>query len=435
MLLFLLYPWSSSAFPASIQWEAQEMPRSRVSDRNAMHLLKVFLTVSLCFCAALATAQDDPPEQPIVVGYFPQWGIHKGFFVKNLISPDADLMLDQINYSQGHIVGNQCAIGDPDADLNYTFSEDDSVDGTADTPQTPLRGNFHQLQELKSAYPDVKILISLEGNANLFAEAAQPANRRSFVASCIRRFIEGKFAEGMEAPGLFDGIDIDWEYPLKADRFNFIALLGEFRRQLNAAGSNLLLTVAMGDNRVTYQHLDMAAVSLYVDQVGIMNYDYSGPWSKRTGLIAPLYSSPGDPEKSNDVDSTIRGYQDAGVPESKILLGLPFYAYSWNQVSPVNHGLFQLGQPSRNDIPYHDILSLQSKFTEYRDPKSLAPWLFDGNTFWTYDDETSIGAKLKYTTEQELHGVMIWELSGDTEDGDLLRMISEQFKNQTRETP
>jgi chitinase len=232
----------------------------------------------------------------------------------------------------------------------------------------------------------------------------------------------------VEAPGLFDGIDLDWEYPKEIDKFNFIALLGEFRRQLNAAGPDLLLTVAMGDNRATYQHLDMGAVALYVDQVGIMNYDYSGPWSKITGLVAPLYSSLGDPQKAGDVASTIRGYEGAGVPASKILLGLPFYAYSWNQVSPGNHGLFQAGEPSRADLPYSYILSIHSKFTEYRDPKSLAPWLYDGNTFWTYDDEVSIGAKLKYANQEALHGLMIWELSGDTSDGRLLKIISEQFR-------
>ncbi|MGA3350429.1 MAG: glycosyl hydrolase family 18 protein [Candidatus Sulfotelmatobacter sp.] len=218
-------------------------------------MLKVLLTVSLCACALLATAQDDDadPGPPIVVGYFPQWGIRKQFFVKNLISPENTFLLDQINYSQGHIVNNQCAIGEPDADLNYSFSADDSVDGTADTPQMALRGNFHQLQELKHRYPQIKIVMSLEGNASSFAEAAQPAIRAGFVASCIKKFIEGKFADGIEAPGLFDGIDIDWEYPKEVDKFNFIALLGEFRRQLNAAAPNLLLTVAMGDNRVTYR--------------------------------------------------------------------------------------------------------------------------------------------------------------------------------------
>jgi chitinase len=405
-----------------------------------MRSMKVLLVIGLCACALLAMAQDgddedSDPGQPIVVGYFPGWAIHKHYLVKNLISSEDTLLLDQINYSQGHIVNNQCAIADPDADLNFYYSSDESVDGVADSPQMRLRGNFHQLLELKRKYPQVKIVISLEGNASSFAEAAQPANRVSFVSSCIKRFIDGNFADGIQVPGLFDGIDIDWEYPKEIDKFNFIALLGEFRRQLNAAGPNHLLTVAMGDGRITYEHLDMEAVSLYVDQVGIMNYDYSGPWSHRTGLIAPLYSSPGDPEKDNDVDSTIRGYRAAGVPESKMLLGLPFYAYSWSEVSPDNNGLFQMGKPSRIEAQYNAILELKDDFTTYRDPKSMAPWLFDGETFWTFDDEVSITAKLKYAMQQDLHGVMIWELSGDTTDGKLLRTISGQFRNSTRETP
>ncbi len=396
-----------------------------------MRLLKFLLVVCLCSCGWLASAQDDSsPDQPIVVGYFPQWGIHKRFFVKNLVSQGAMRMLDQINYSQGHIdADNECAIADPNADLNYSFSAEDSVDGTADTPEMVLRGNFHQLQELKRLYPDIKIVISLEGDPKLFAEAAQPANRFAFVASCIHKFIEGNFAEGIEAPGLFDGIDLDWEYPGDDDQYNFLALLSEFRRQLDAAGPDLRLTVAMGDFGAAYQHLDMETVSWYVDQVGVMNYDYGGPWSKRTGLVAPLYSSPGDVGKGGDVASTIQGYKEAGVPASKILLGLPFYAYSWKNVSPINHGLYQMGEPMRDDFPYSHIVSLLTQFTTYRDPKSMAPWLFDGSTFWTYDDETSIGAKLSYARDEALGGVMIWELSGDTQDGKLLKTISEQFRN------
>lgn len=394
-------------------------------------LLRVLLTISLCFAALLAAGQDDPAqEQPIVVGYFPQWGIHKRFFVKNLISLGAMKMLDQINYSQGHIDSDsQCAIADRNADLNYSFSPADSVDGSADTPDMDLRGNFHQLQELKRLYPDIKIVISLEGNASSFAEAAQPANRFAFVASCIQTFIEGNLGGGIEAPGLFDGIDLDWEYPGEDDKYNFLALLAEFRRQLDAAGPDHLLTVAMGDYGAAYKHLDMEMVSWYVDQVGVMNYDYGGPWSKRTGLVAPLYSSPGDVGHGGDVDATIQGYKDAGVPASKMLLGLPFYAYSWSNVSPANHGLFQMGEPQRDDFPYSHIVSILGKFTTYRDPDSMAPWLFDGSTFWTYDDETSIGAKLEYARQEALGGVMIWELSGDTPDGKLLKTISEQFRN------
>jgi chitinase len=144
--------------------------------------------------------------------------------------------------------------------------------------------------------------------------------------------------------------------------------------------------------------------------------------------------------KGGDVDSTTRGYKDAGVPADKMLLGLPFYAYSWNQVPGANNGLFQLGEPVAQDSPYHYITSIRDKFTIYRDPNSMAPWLFDGWTFWTYDDEISIAAKLKYAREQSLGGVMIWELSGDTSDGKLLKTIFEQVRsykddNAARATP
>lgn len=418
------------------------MPRSLSCCGLVRGRCQSFLILAFSVCALLCAAErpiaaadrGGAAQRPVVVGYFPGDGARKNFLVKDLVARGAAAELDQINYSQGHVAGSQCVVADPVADLSRTFSADNSVDGTADASDAPLRGNFHQLQELKKLYPNVKLLISLEGNAERFAEAAQPENRHAFVASCIETFIKGKFAEGIEGPGLFDGIDLDWEYPREVDKLNFIALLGEFRRQLNSAGPNLLLSVAMGDGRITYQHLDMRAVALYVDEVGVMNYDYSGPWSKRTGLIAPLYSSPGDPEKNNDVDSTIRGYEAMGVPPAKILLGLPFYAYSWSQVTQDNHGLFQMGEPSHTDLPYSYVVSILDKFTTYRDPKSLAPWLYDGTTFWTYDDELSIGAKLKYAKQEALAGVMIWEVSGDTSEGRLLKTISAQMKNEENGT-
>jgi chitinase len=59
----------------------------------------------------------------------------------------------------------------------------------------------------------------------------------------------------------------------------------------------------------------------------------------------------------------------------------------------------------------------------------MAPWLFDGSTFWTYDDELSIAAKIKYAKQRALGGVMIWELSGDTSDGKLLKTVSDQLND------
>jgi chitinase len=104
----------------------------------------------------------------------------------------------------------------------------------------------------------------------------------------------------------------------------------------------------------------------------------------------------------------------------KLLMGLPFYGYSWTAVAPAENGLFQVGHGVHGDQPYSYLRTLGAPFSLYRDEHSQAPWLFDGKTFWTYEDATSIRYKVSYAAHQNLGGVMIWELSNDTADAELL---------------
>jgi len=355
-------------------------------------------------------------------------------------------MLDQLDYAQGFVSDGRCSVADPNADLDYTFTAETSVDGSADSPSAPLRGNFRQLVELKRLYPHLKILISLEGRASDFAADAQPEARTAFVASCIDVFLKGNFGPQASAPGLFDGIDIDWEYPRGADAANYLPLLAEFRRQMNALRPRLRLTVALGANPRNYGDADIAGVGRVVDLAGVMTYDYDGPWSNTTGFIAPLSSS--SPNEGS-VEASVAAWRQAGMPAAKLLLGMPFYAYGWLNVQAGNHGLGQTGRPYRGDHPYWFIQTIirsqsgrpaqpgiaavaspQESATEnrplppvtiYRDPVSQAPWLFDGYAFWTYEDPISIRAKAAFAASQQLGGFMIWELSEDTASATLLR--------------
>ena len=357
----------------------------------------------------------------MLVGYFPQWGIYNDppYFVKDLITSGSAPLLDQLNYAQGFIVNARCAVADPNADLNLTYTAATSVDGTPDDPKSPLRGSFRQLQKLKKLYPEMKILISLEGKAFSFAEAAQPENRAAFVSSCIDMFIRGHFAQGVEAAGIFDGFDVDWEYPQPEDAPNYLALLLEFRKQLNAARPGLKLTIAAGPSPGMYHGVDFADVAKTVDLIGLMNYDYSGPWHKETGFHAPLYSDHG-----GSGDRTVLAYEDEGVPAEKLLLGVPFYGYSWNSVGEENHGLFQPGEAVHQDRPYRYIQNLIASSTVYRDPRAQAPWLYDGDTFWTYEDAISARFKGVYAQQHGLGGVMVWELGEDSGDAQLLKAVS-----------
>src|SRR3954447_12614924 len=111
------------------------------------------------------------PARPVVVGYFPQWGLYypQPYYVKTMITNGSAARLDQINYAQGFVSGGRCSLADPNADLNASFTGANSVDGLGDDANSGFRGYFHQLLELKRRYPRLKILISLEGKAADFA--------------------------------------------------------------------------------------------------------------------------------------------------------------------------------------------------------------------------------------------------------------------------
>jgi chitinase len=272
---------------------------------------------------------------------------------------------------------------------------------------------------LKRRYPKLKILISLEGAGADFAQGAKPENRRAFVTSCVDTFIRGHFAPGIVERGIFDGIDVDWEYPQTADADNFRELLKEFRRQLNAVRPGLRLSIAVGPSPRMEPGTDFAQIAGVVDQIGVMNYDYNGPWNKTTGFLAPLF--PDTRHHSGSIVTSVAAYTGAGVPSEKLLMGVPFYGYEWSGVNGIDHGLFQAGHGVEGDRPYRYIRTLVRPDSAFRDPPSRTPWLFDGQNFWTYDDAVSVGYKVSYAARQHLGGVMIWELSEDTVNGELLK--------------
>ncbi len=404
--------------------------------------IQVLLLCCSAFMAHVSPAQKAqvrssamPPNE--IVGYFPQWGVYNRRYVPlDLIKSGAVKSLTQLDYAQANIKDGACIVADPQADLNFVYKAEDSVDGIADAPDSLLRGNFHQLQLLRKRYPKLRILVSIEGKKDLFEDAARAGNRVAFVHSCIARFLEGHVAQGVETPQLFDGIDVDWEYPDAAHADDFYALMAEFRRQMDAIASKsgatragterrgFTLSIASGANHKAIDPIDWKRVAASVDQVGVMTYDFQGPWSHDTGFVAPLRSA--NPN-ADTVQTVIDAYLAAGVPPHQLLLGLPFYAYQWHNVAPgANFGLMSKGDPIRGNLNQSTATALLANEDAevHRDPASQAPWIYDGDNFLTYEDPTSLRAKQDFVHDRKLGGVMIWELSGDTNDAQLLRALT-----------
>jgi Chitinase len=374
-------------------------------------------------------------DHRLVVGYFNNSGYYapKPFFVKNLLTSGSAAQLNQINYASASVKNGRCSLADPVADIEAAYSAQNSVNGTADHPASGFRGYFHQLELLKHKYPRLKILISLEGRAADFAFDARAENRAEFVRSCVNLYLRGEFADGVKRPHLFDGIDVDWESPHAEDAANFHALIAEFRRQMDAVRPGLKLAIAVNESPDAFPGTDFAALEPLVDQVGIMNYDYAGPWNHTTGFLAPLFS--GSPESGYEasVQQSIAAYIAAGIPAHKLLMGLPFYGYGWTGVDASNNGLFQSGRALRGDKPYHLIRTYAESSQVFRDPRSQAPWLFDGTEFWTYEDPVSVEYKVSYAAHKKIGGVMIWELSGDTQNAELLHTAYNALRAPLRE--
>jgi chitinase len=380
--------------------------------------------------AAQLNASGSPPDQDAtkIVGYFPQWGLYGNYFVKNLVTSGSAPLLTHLNYAFGNIVNNQCQSYDTWADYQDPLTAGETVNGQADSSgPNAFAGNFHQLQELKRLYPQLKIVMSIGGGSldpALFSSAAAKENRQAFVKSCIDMYINGNFAAGITVPGIFDGFDIDWEFPSSpSDRVNLTKLLAEFRRQLDAIRPGLTLTLVAPPGSWAFNFIDLDKVQNFVDFFNVETYDYNGPWANETGFVAPLYRTQFDPNGSNNADATIRTYLRRNLDPKKMMFGIPFYGYAWTAVPNLHHGLFQPGIPVDQGDAYNYIVTIESGFTKYRDSSTKAPWLYDGTTFWTYDDPTSIWFKMKYVQQKHLGGVMIWDLSSDLSNGLLLKSI------------
>ncbi|MBV9269208.1 MAG: hypothetical protein JO061_23765 [Acidobacteriaceae bacterium] len=425
----------------------------------------LLLAALACTAGPLSSAGLLGRDHPIVNAYYAQWTVYSGFTVKTVDTSGTARQLDVLTYAFVNIGTNalgqyECTSYDSWADngTGYGATPNTSVGGKV-LPSNGLTGNFGQLLLLKQKYPDLKIVITI-GGASLPPQAfaamsSTAASREHFVSSCIADYIQGHFTGAFgqqpnqwepkstsvqtapgppvpDTPGLFDGIEIDWEFPTAADTANFTALMKEFRRQLDAIQKHrYILSYDAPAGQQNFSNIDIAAVDRYVTYVDLMTYDYSGPWQSQTGFVAPLRATQYDPDPTLNIVYTVNSYVANGASPEKILLGVPLYAYGWKVNAPsTREGQFEPATPlAVSTEPFSYIkTTVEPVWQLFRDRETnggttSTPWLFDGTTYWTFDDEHSIHEKMTFAANQGLGGAFAWELSNDLPDGDLMRAI------------
>ena len=414
----------------------------------------VLFTVFLC--APLVLAQQHALNKKILGGYFEEWSIYgANYNVANLQQNGVADRMSHLLYAFGNVTGAtpdaQCHLADPWAD--YQNGGLPSVSGQPYT-SWPF-GNFGALIQLKQLHPGLKVLISLGGasaaNTAGFAFAASTeAGRQSLASSCIDIFIKGNVGvdwsgNPVSTGSLFDGLDIDWEFPAAADKQNFTLLLKEFRKQLNAlgkqTGKHYLLTIFAPAGAQNYSNMDLPKVAGQVDFMNVQGYDLHGTWESSTNHASSLFDSRKDPSFGQGlfVEAVIEAYLGAGVPARKLVMGVPLYGRGWMGVPPNNAGLYQnatgpatspAGDTLFTDgVATYATLSNLPNFNHYFDTKRIARWIYTPatQTFWSFDDPLTVTAKMVYVQARVpggLGGAYVWAVKDDDANGTVMKTMA-----------
>jgi chitinase len=380
------------------------------------------------------TPPTTPPTQPPgssgknVVGYFAEWGVYqRSYFVKNLVTSGSAAKMTHLLYAFGNTSGGQCSIGDSYADYDMAYTTANSVDGVADTWDAgALRGSFNQLRKLKKQFPNIKIIWSFGGWtwSGGFTQAA--ANPTAFANSCYNLVKDSRWSD------VFDGIDIDWEYPnacgLQCDSSGPAAYNNVISALRNKFGSSFLITSAISADGSNGGKLDVADYASGIQKLNLvfpMTYDYFGAFAPQgpTAPHSPLTSYTGIPTPGFYSDAAIQKLKSKGVPASKMLLGIGFYGRGWTGVTQTAPGGSASGPaPGTYEAGIEDYKVLKNSCPSNGTVAGTA-YAKCGSNWWSYDTPSTIAGKMTYVKQQGLGGAFFWEASGDTSNGELISAI------------
>jgi chitinase len=292
--------------------------------------------------------------------------------------------------------------------LNMTFEDSN---GTADAKALATAAHAH----------GVKALMMLGGqNSGAPIKAATTSgNVATFVSTLIA---------DMKSVG-FDGIDLDWEDNVSLPQF--IALV----QGLRAAQPNIILTLPGGSLNLNSDHVDpqWVTVAQSLDRYNIQTYY---PSTAYAGTGSGWYSWFSSPLSGNSghtptaIDAVMAAYATAGIPKSKIGMGVAFYAicYTGNVSAPLQSTDGSSIVGGDNAFPLSALFSGTGTYAKntasaHVDATAKVPYLSlasavteshcggQSTRYITWDDETSLIAKGTFSKANGYGGIIIWTIN------------------------
>ncbi|MGE5498927.1 MAG: glycosyl hydrolase family 18 protein [Syntrophothermus sp.] len=280
----------------------------------------------------------------------------------------------------------------------------------------PLADGSISYSSTLALYPDmisaahkngVKVLVSIGGygtasqNTGFKSMVGNAASRAAFVTNLVN------FIKTYQ----YDGADFDWEYPRSDDRANFTSLLTDIRAAFKT--NNIPLLTAAVPSADYGGGYDIPKLAGILDWIGIMTYDFIGPWDAVGTSIYHNSALYGSSKQAYSIEKSVAAWTGYGMPKSRILIGTPFYGYLLNAPDIFAAKTSTSGEIS---VSYANIEQnyLTNQNWEYNfDNTTKNPYLRNKThtQILTFDDTVSVRMKCQYVNAQGLGGTIIWKIA------------------------
>ncbi len=325
----------------------------------------------------------------------------------------------------------------------------DDICLTLEDNQLAVNGNsvdttfIPYFEQLKKQYPHLKILLSIGGGgrSTTFEQVSENKhNRETFVQSTL---------DYLNKYPVFDGVDIDWEYPLtKEQGVGFAHMMQDLKVGLDALGEKnerkYINSAAVNTIDYLTQFVDYSQVAPSTDLIFMMTYDFYGPWTENNiGHHTNLKTHPHNTQQGygHSVDAAVNKFISLGVAPEKLVAGIAKYARGWQGVTEHKQG-GPFGTATKELYPasideagimtyatlYDTILGNKGEgkdgFEIRYDPQCAChyAWRETDAAVVTFDHPYDVYQKAQYALKHKLAGVFSWAYQQD--NGDLLNAMN-----------
>ncbi|GAO19284.1 hypothetical protein UVI_02063400 [Ustilaginoidea virens] len=291
-----------------------------------------------------------------------------------------------------------------------------------------------RLTNLKNFNPGLKIAVGGwsmndpdQPTKRTFSELAASSDHQKTFANSLLSLMD-KYG--------FDGVDIDWEYPVAEERSgvpedfdNYVSFLKNMRGYLGSKG----LSITLPASYWYLQHFDIKNMEQHVDWFNMMSYDLHGTWDGTNPYLGAFVNAH---TNLTEIDTALNLLWRNDIKPEKVIMGMGFYGRSFTLSNPgcatAGCGFRAGGNPgkcsaSAGTLMYSEIKDIISsgKATVTTDKDAAVKIVtFDGDQWVSYDDEETLRTKMDYANKRCLGGVMVWAASTDDEDGTAIQALS-----------